>query len=755
MRGLTFRKRMSAITLATVIGLASVVPSVSAMSSDYVREQAMSQKQQIKIANYESDTEIDKAVLLRKLHDLFPGRFDFLTDSDLNVHQYYYPEEPEEHVRIGVNISKKLKEDHFYGDITFIGDDYYVESFYLDSPNKEGAYYPAAKSKSEIEKIARSFIEKMPNGSSYELKQIEDTSSWGGNQTLTEPITFHVTFEKKHDGIPIIGQERYMSVLGNGHIIHYYGGEYLEGQSTFESKEGIISEQAAREKFLSTVDFELQYLLYPDYSFGEMKPVLTYAPMPSIYGIKAKDGSFFNGESFVESIETTKGVKLIVNEPIKTETNSISEKEAKQIAEQLLPKTIGEWKLNIHGVYLDKWSKQEIYQVNYMYERKGDGYGGNLAIAKDTGEIVNYYHALAYIDDEKGSQNVSREQAEIKAVEAIKTYLPTQAHLYSYPIERVDPIYSIYRENERGIHYFNFPMVKNGVIVRDGVLSIEISSKDGSLVSLNRPMLEEGLVWADPKNAIDKEKATKALEEALTLKLVYTQLYNNDSNQYYLMYQPQVSEEQSFFDAISGKWMNMKDDKKGVDIPGIKGHWAEKEIRYLTEAKILTAIDGLAANKEVTKAAALEVVMKSIESFSDYPYYYNQDQKPTFANIDKEHPLFKVVERAVSRGVLTGKESLNLNETITREELAVWYIRGLGLEKVAKHEKIFKLPFKDSNSVSKDKVGYIALANAYEIFIGDKDGKFNPKRNATLGELAVSSFKYGKKASELIMDRYY
>lgn len=756
MKWLKISKRVSALTLATVIGLASVAPGANAMgmgTTEYVRSVEMSE-----MVTLEEDTEVNKTVFLQKLKELFPGRFDFLTEADLHVQRYYYPESPDEETRINVTITKRLKDMFYHGDVTFRGDEYIVENFYLDSLNKEGSYYPGAKSKEEIEKIARDFMAKMPSGSGYVLKQVEAESGWGSNQTLTEPIRYQVIFEKKHNGIPILGQERYLNILGNGDIVHYYGpyiGEFVKEQPTFEQRMDLISEQDARETFLSAIDLELQYQMYS--TFGEMKPALIYTPSPSIQGIHASDGTFFDGESFVKSVESRKGLRLLVDKPLAFEKKAITEKEARQIVEQLLPNEIDGWKLNVGGVHLDKWSKQEVYQVSYSYERPNQGHGGSISISKATGEIIHFYSILPFPTGDKSEQTLTKDEAQAKAVEAIKTYLPSQAHLISYPIENI-PMYDLYYGDGRNVYSFIFPMVKNGIIVRDGNINVEISGDDGSLISLYRPILDDGLAWPNQQNAVAKEKAREDLEENLKMKLVYSKLPRQDSNHYHLMYQPIIGDENGFlyYDAITGKWSSVKDSKEEVTFPEVEGHWAEEEIRYLINAKILSSIEGLSANKEITKATALEVVLKSIESLPDYMWdQYGDERKPTFAHIDKNHPLFVVVERAVERGIISADELLDLNEPITREELAAWYIRGLDLEKVAKHEQIFTLPFKDSDKVAKDMVGYVALASAYEIFNGDKDGQFQPQRQVTLAELAVSSFKYGKKASELNINRYY
>lgn len=63
------------------------------------------------------------------------------------------------------------------------------------------------------------------------------------------------------------------------------------------------------------------------------------------------------------------------------------------------------------------------------------------------------------------------------------------------------------------------------------------------------------------------------------------------------------------------------------------------------------------------------------------------EQPPvSFEDINPEHPYYNVVETATRLGILNPLEDeLNIDQKVTNEQLAVWYIRTLGLEQAAKH----------------------------------------------------------------------
>ena len=70
----------------------------------------------------------------------------------------------------------------------------------------------------------------------------------------------------------------------------------------------------------------------------------------------------------------------------------------------------------------------------------------------------------------------------------------------------------------------------------------------------------------------------------------------------------------------TGEWTSTIENNRKV----ISHPWAEKELNYLIQARILNVKDvkTFDLNAKVTKGAALEVIMKSI-SFIDPDYYYD------------------------------------------------------------------------------------------------------------------------------------
>ena len=124
----------------------------------------------------------------------------------------------------------------------------------------------------------------------------------------------------------------------------------------------------------------------------------------------------------------------------------------------------------------------------------------------------------------------------------------------------------------------------------------------------------------------------------------------------------------------TGEWNNLFNRKDSIVI---SHPWAEEELNYLINAKVLDVKDAKSFNGDasISKGEALKVIMNSLTYFYHGGYFYGQENtNQTFDNIDPKHPLYQVVERAVEVGIIkSDSEKFDVDSPITREELAVWY----------------------------------------------------------------------------------
>ena len=300
-----------------------------------------------------------------------------------------------------------------------------------------------------------------------------------------------------------------------------------------------------------------------------------------------------------------------------------------------------------------------------------------------------------------------------------------------------------------GIYYFAFPRVVNGITVNGDQITVSIAD-DGSLVvlSVDKMNIEN---WPALENVIAKEDAKAKFIDGLSVELRYMNdgFSKEDDHHYDLVYLPTYNgKTPSFIDAYTGNWH--KPYQKGSS-EKVTHSWAEKELNYLIQIGLLDVKDGKAfdGNAAITKGEAIEILVKSLTPI--YELYdaelQQQEAGESFENIDSNHPLYLVLERAVSMGILDGEGTFDEKASITREELAVWYIRALELEKAAK-QKIYQLDFKDKDKVEEEYTGYVALANSFGLLTVNKQGFFYPDDNVTYGQMAASIFRVAKEAYE-------
>jgi hypothetical protein len=150
----------------------------------------------------------------------------------------------------------------------------------------------------------------------------------------------------------------------------------------------------------------------------------------------------------------------------------------------------------------------------------------------------------------------------------------------------------------------------------------------------------------------------------------------------------------------------------------------------------------------------LKILVKSLSYGYDVGPNRRDNDKQSFNNIDKKHPLYKVVEQAVKMGILQPANQFAVDTTLTRQELAEWFVRALNLESAAKHSDIFKLKFTDASSIDPAYAGYVALASAMGLIDGQQN-KFNATEKVTYADLAVSLVRLAKAAYEENNGRNY
>ncbi|WP_040759868.1 YcdB/YcdC domain-containing protein [Sporosarcina newyorkensis] len=735
-------KKVSALVASSVLSIGMFTPIADASSTVY----GQPEKVRIQLASVE--TAYKKEDLIQKFRQLFPNQFEFLTASDFQMSSaHIFPDD--ETIRYDLQFTKVLNGKRLYGYVGFIGEELEVEYFSYQPANIADALFPAKVTKEEAGKVAEGFMKKFLDGKDYQLES--DTSNYFSNQLLTEPIRYSFTFTRTKNQVPIADQMIEVYVLGNGEIGGFYKTQQNQGSSTFADVSKVKANEEMLKKVKDHLSVDLNYQINYNYETGDRNVQLVYQPTNRLQGVHALSGDWLTQNGYTANFPAKKKIEKLTAKPLSPRQEGVTVAEAKKIAEQLLAVTSDKVKLTIESIQeTQNYNGQDVISVEYMYHYANGGHGSNLEINKQTGEVVQYYNfeeeLLREMEKNATTENSLTEQEALKkAIAYAKKWAPSYLHNYGMPIEEAS------FDEQTGTYQFSFPRLVNGIVVIGDQISIGVGA-DGSLNSLNVEY-QEIESWPSSEKVISDEQAKTLLKDALSLKLMYMNPTQNEKgNRYDLVYVPVFKGDMySYLDANTGEWNNLFDAEQSI---AITHPWAEAELNYLLNAKVLDVkdVEKFNADASVSKGEALKVLVNSLTYFHHGDYFFGQEEPTqTFDNIGVKHPLYSVVEHAVEAGIINPDKKFDADSSITREELAVWYVRVLGLEQAAKDSSMYKLSFDDTEKIETDKKGYVAVANSMGLLKTEKN-LFNPKQEVSYAELAVSTIRLAHAMVDLGRD---
>ncbi|MBO0586376.1 YcdB/YcdC domain-containing protein [Sporosarcina sp. E16_8] len=715
----------------------------ASVTSASITENGQPEKVQIQVAS--TDTVFSKNELIKKFREAFPKRFDFLTDSDFQVGgSHFFPDDKQ--LRHDLSFTKTINGKRLYGNVGFVGEDLEIEHFYYQPSNTAEALFPAKTSKEQARKIAVDFVKELDGGKEYQLES--DPFNYFPKQILTEPVRYSFSFARTENQVTILDQRIEVSVLGNGEIITLYRNPSNSDTSTFDDVKKIKDKNEMLEKVKGNLSAELRYQIDYDYQTDDRQVQLVYQPTTKLRGVHASTGKWLTANGYSADFPVKTKIEKITANPLPPKQDGITLEDAKKIAEQFLEINSDKVKLSIQSVdEIENYNGQAVISIQYMYNFASSGHGTTMEINKNTGEIIQYNDLKSQIAEQIGEKpyienTLSNREALAKAVKYAKEWAPSYLHNFAMPIDEA------YIEERQGIYHFTFPRIENDIVVMGDQISVGVAA-DGSLNSFN-VNYQEIEQWPSTDKVVSEEDAKSALKKALSLKLTYMkQEKNEDKNHYDLVYLPEFYEEPfSYLNANTGEWNS---SFQGGKLAVISHPWAEKELNYFISAKVLDIKDGKDFNGDasVSKGEAIKIIMNSLTYIYDGRYYSgNENKNQTFDNIDPKHPLYQAIERAVEMDIIQPDgQTFDVDSPIKREELAVWYIRVLGLEQAAKDSSIYKIDFADANKVRTEYIGHVALANSMGL-LKTEQNHFNPDREATYAELAVSIIRLAHKMTE-------
>ncbi|MDP5273848.1 S-layer homology domain-containing protein [Chengkuizengella axinellae] len=739
------QKKLVVSLLSSALIAGSLISPVSAEKTQVVESNTS-----VETSTVSEGQDISREELVSKVRELFPNKFDFVSDEDFEfMYNDFYNEES-----FDVSFYKRLGDDkRVYGDFQFNSSKELIGFYYNDDDLAyENDIFPPKVEFDQAKEIAQKFID------SIGLTNIEVEENPYQNisvSPLTEPIEYNFIITTKENGITVKSQQGDITVSGNGEITRYFNRNSTN--DTFEDASNILTLESIKQQILEDFNLELVYLIDWNYRNDETIAKLAYVLNPSFEQVNAQDGSYLINREFVSELNSNQKYKKIGESPV--ENKPLTKDEAEEMALELLEPVNDEVKLTIRGTNENETRYGfTTYDVSYMYELRNSGSGSSVDFNKETGDLIRYYRDEYNILFSEGedSEPISEEDALEIALDYVKQYAPVIANelVYYEDGSSLNQSYYSYRYGEDLEYMFHFPQYKDGIRIQGNGASVSVSKTDGTLtrMSIDSHVPDQ---WPNLEDAVSLEKAMSDFQDNLTLELVYDlslDYKEGDVKHHIPYYDVSFSSEvlYSFYDGIKGEWVTRSyvADQPEMSVE-VSHPWAEKELNYLIKKGIISPNENgeVSPDEAVTVAEGLDVLIKSLNRY--YDIEDSEGAAPTFSNIDSDHEYFYIIERAVQQGIINSEpDTFAVDEALTREQLTYWYVKALGLQKMAEQQNLYLIDFADSEQIADEYQSYVAIANSLGLITANENGQFRPQESVTLAEISVSVIRLANMMNE-------
>jgi hypothetical protein len=527
-----------------------------------------------------------------------------------------------------------------------------------------------------------------------------------------------------------------------------------------------ISKTKAEELLRKNLSLEMNYFTYVSkYSVNGQEPTtklgynisgLSSLALDAVSGEIVNYSNGSNSKILVKDATDQEKQELykdaVVTAPL---TKEMSKVEAEAAIKAKLKELFSEEYQIKHLSYNENTSGKEVsgsssWSANYSKNINGSMIdSGSISIDSLTGGILYLY---SYDSEMKEGSNfipkLSWEEAYYKALKAAAKYFPDkiknidmkQTHITSTQA----PGEASYVERQ---YYFSFPRTVNGIKYPDNNISISVDAKTGSLQQMSAYWTSK-ITFASTDGTISTADAQNRLLTQYKPELIYVMLqkdnFETTNNTVKLIYRLANSENSTaaaYMDAFTGKYL----DYSGEEIiklnknffAAIKGAKYENELTILAYQGILDT-NSFNMNKQVTR---MDLIKMLVDAKGYRPYVLSGASALKYSNVTRADSNYSYLQMAVYYGFLENKEGvIDLNEKVTREEMAKSLVMLLGYGDLAKITSIFKVNAKDSLKLDKNYTGYVAIAEGLGILKVEKDN-IRPKNVSTSLELALGVYE--------------
>lgn len=580
------------------------------------------------------------------------------------------------------------------------------------------------------------------------------------------PLNYNFNYLRQVNGIGFEGNYVNIEVDGITGKVIGFDLNWIEDLK-FPAIGTVISKTKAEELLKKNLSLEMNYFTYVSkYGVTGQEPTTKLA-----YNISGLSGFALDAVSGeLVNYSYGSGAKVLVKDATEQEKQELykdavipaplakemNKAEAEAAIKAKLKELFGEEYQIQYLSYNENTNGKEVsgsssWSASYLKNVNGSSIdAGSISIDALTGGLLHFYN---YDNDMKDGSNftpkLSWEEAYSKALKAAAKYFPDKIknidmkQTYTTPGETNGQTSYVERQ-----YYFSFPRTVNGVKYPDNNISVSVDAKTGSVTQMSAYWTNK-ITFASTTGAMSTADAQNKILTQYKPELIYIMLPNNNAKDIkdyvvkpiYRLSSSESSSVAAYMDAFTGKYL----DYSGEEIiklnmnffATIKGTKYENELTILAYQGIIDT-NTFNMNKQVTR---MDLIKMLVDAKGYRPYILAEASSLRFSNIAKGDANYSYLQMAVYYGFLENKDGvINLNEKITREEMAKSLVVLLGYGDLAKTTSIFKVDAKDSAKVDKNYIGYAAIAQGLGI-LKVENSNIRPKDVSTSLELALGVYQ--------------
>ncbi|MCR4718603.1 MAG: S-layer homology domain-containing protein [Firmicutes bacterium] len=551
--------------------------------------------------------------------------------------------------------------------------------------------------------IAKDFIKRI-NPDIYENLEIVPQ-----NDKSIHSAEYTMDIFRKENGIPVLGQTGYISVSKRTKEVSYFYINYT-ANINFKAIDNVISEAEAKEAYKKLIPPTLRYKFKRDYKKEEITAYLEYAPKDNSLAINAYDGTAYE-MSYVGEIIYDKNMEVAEEAADARGFTPAELEETERVSGLLSEENATETAKKNEIIAIPKGFEREFISLNrdmfnkneYVYELGFTNDDRYISVSMDakSGEILSFDNYTYNEKKEKRNRKTEEEKAK-------KAFLILAG-------DKASEFRILETEYEGAVR---FVRTVNGLDVIGNNAYFDFDVED-NIIAYNVSYTKD-IDFPSTNGVISQNDAAEFAFDAVGFELGYA-VNAEDKIAQPVYYIGKNAQAQGFMiNPFKARLINYNgDDLEGTQkiiYSDIDNHYAKDIFLALADYGIGISGGELKPDEEITQAEYFMLLNKA------FGYEADADE---------------IYKRMIRRGILSQEERADKN-LLTRENAAIFIIREMDMERVAKHDEIFMPPFTD---VTENK-GYIAILKAEKIINGDGSGRFYPQNTVTRGEALIMIYNY-------------